>query len=197
MSTPNSIPAAMPTQAGATQFDPAKLADIHLPGTISLWPIAPGWWILLTLILLIVVVIIFLKKSSSGKKAVTDKEIKSQAMIELMALNEEYKKHAMPHKTVKQLSVFLRRYALSLYQRENVASLTDAQWLTFLDTMLESDLKQEQTSSQQLFSQKFSDLLTKAPYQAPDKSIDKKLLAQLFQTAKKLINTQQKVAGRV
>ncbi|MDD9890866.1 MAG: DUF4381 domain-containing protein, partial [Gammaproteobacteria bacterium] len=30
----------------------AQLADIHLPGEISYWPPAPGWWVLAALLLL-------------------------------------------------------------------------------------------------------------------------------------------------
>ena len=34
-----------------TQDPLAQLRDIHLPETVGLWPLAPGWWLLIALII--------------------------------------------------------------------------------------------------------------------------------------------------
>ena len=174
------LPPAPPT---TPQFDPEKLADIHLPEAISYWPVAPGWWLLLALIILAVVIILLWRKNRSRVRAITPaqkiKLLKAQASQELKFINDDYKKHGLAHKTVKRLSVFLRRYALSLYPRDRVASLTDEQWLKLLDKL----------SYSELYSQKFSELLTTVPYQPEHNSIDTELLSQLFTASKRLLET--------
>ena len=197
---PGSIPAPTPMAAAPmaaapmaaapmsdSAFDPAKLADIHLPEVISFWPIAPGWWILLVLFILSILLIIFFKKMRAGKTSRTGKKLKSQAMRELMMIHEAYKTQGTPQEAVKQLSIFLRRYALSLYQRDNVASLTDTEWLNFLDQM------PEQQSHSRPFSQKFSELLTTVPYQPAHKPIDTQLLSELFKISKVLVESHTRV----
>jgi len=195
------MPATTPTQAplqglppssiAAPQFDPEKLADIHLPEAISYWPVAPGWWLLLVLIILAVVIILLWKKNRSNNRALTPaqkiKLLKAQASQELKLINDDFQKHGLAHKTVKQLSVFLRRYALSLYPRERVASLTDEQWLKLLDKL----------SNSEQYSQKFSQLLTTVPYQPDHTSIDTELLSQLFTASKRLLETPHQETERV
>ena len=168
------------SQNSVPQFDPQKLADIHLPDTISYWPVAPGWWILLGLLLFILLSIVFFKlrkKSQSYKKAQRLKQLKNQASTELQNIKAGYKEHGIPQRTVKQLSIFLRRFVLSLYPREKVASLTDQQWLLQLDELSQS--KQ--------FSKHYADLLIHVPYQSENKMIDNRLLSGLFKASEQLI----------
>lgn len=176
----------VPEQMGTAQFDPAKLADIHLPEAIDLWPVAHGWWILLALMILAIFLTLFLKKARPVKSPRSGKKLKSQALDELMSIKEDYITHNRPQEAVKKLSIFLRRYALSLYQRDNVASLTDEHWLNLLDQMFDQ-LPSDTQSDNKQFSQKFSELLTRIPYQPSHKSVDTELLSQLFETSKKLV----------
>ncbi len=192
--TTTQMPDQIPAQS--TQFDPAKLADIHLPDAITFWPVAPGWWLLLGSIIIFLLLLIYLIKRKPAIPAPTGKELKSQAMKELQAIRENYEsqlaaKNATQtieqtaHKTVKKLSIFLRRYALSLNQRDNVASLTDEQWLTLLDKMNEQGSKADSESTP--FSQHFSTLLTQVPYQSSRNPIDTQLLTELFSASEILI----------
>ncbi|MDX2504146.1 MAG: DUF4381 domain-containing protein [Gammaproteobacteria bacterium] len=201
MITPMNVPTESPTSA--TQFDPGRLADINLPETISFWPVAPGWWILLGLVIIIIFLTIYLIKRKPAIPTPTRKELKSQAMQELHAIKAAYESQppqseASAHDCIKKLSIFLRRYALSLYQRENVASLTDEDWLSLLDQIYAYNSNKNSNKSsytsidEALFSNKFASLLTQAPYQSNTKAIDTKLLTELFSVSEILITNSFK-----
>jgi hypothetical protein len=100
------------------------LRDIHLPDPISWWPPAPGWWLLLfgvpTLLILLVWLWRFLRR----------KTVKKLALAELESIAES---DADAREKVQQLAILMRRIALSVYPREQVASLVGEQWLAFLD----------------------------------------------------------------
>lgn len=169
-----------------TQFDPAQLADIHLPSTISIWPIAPGWWVLLALFVLLCVLIILLSKDNKKrKKSLSPKQLKNLALKELTDIESIYQADINAHETIKKLSIFLRRFALSHYHRQQVASLSDEHWLKLLDEMF------DQRHKKQPFSHEFCELLSKAPYQSQHIRIDSELLQQLFNTAKNLVQNYQ------
>ncbi|MCU7938128.1 MAG: DUF4381 domain-containing protein [gamma proteobacterium symbiont of Bathyaustriella thionipta] len=188
-----------PMPSDAVQFDPNKLADIQLPEAITLWPLAPGWWWLLGLFILISLVIIYFIKRKPPIKTATVKQFKSQAMKEFHAIKKHYEAQLndkeATHETVKNLSIFLRRYALSLYTREQVASLTDQQWLKLLDKTYNSQFKKNADSNENnpLFSEKYAHLLTHAPYQPASQIIDHVLLSELFDSSEKLINKTAKL----
>ncbi len=173
------------------QFDPNKLADIQLPNSISAWPIAPGWWLLLLLIVSLIGLLIYLINRKPKPKKAKTKHLKTQAMQELETIKKSYQ--AQPddknatHKSVKQLSIFLRRYALSIFKREQVAGLTDQQWLLLLDKIYNNH-KSKNPQEVHLFSEKYAELLTQVPYQTPQTGIDHVLLNELFASAEKLIS---------
>lgn len=107
------------------------LRDIHLPAPIGWWPPAPGWWILLfgmpALAFLLAWLWRFLRRQSPKKLAL--RELESIA-----------KADADPLEKVRQLAVLLRRTALSVYPREEVAGLVGEAWLAFLDAPLKTNL---------------------------------------------------------
>jgi len=200
------VPPAMqsPMPNNAAVFDAQKLADIQLPEAIGLWPPAPGWWLLLVLILLLLWLIIYFIRRKPVVKKATVKQLKKQAMTEFHQLNTHYRAHQddneTAHQTVRELSVFLRRYVLSLYSREKVASLTDKQWLKLLDNTYNSQFsssfnsfsKNSSTDAkndnrEQLFSKKYAPLLTTAPYQSSEQFIDPVLLRELLASTEILI----------
>lgn len=170
------------------QFDPSQLADIHLPENIGIWPIAPGWWLLLALfILLCVLIFLFSKENKNIKKSLSPKQLRRLALKELTNIEKNYQFETNPHETVTQLSIFLRRFALSHYHREQVASLTEKKWLSVLDEMFNPAKKK------QVFSHDFTELLTEAPYQSHNTALDAELIKQLFNTAKTLVRNYRKV----
>ncbi len=101
------------------------LKDIHLPATIGWWPPAVGWWILAALILGLLALSIWTYKRLTRKTTLkTAKKLlhtlkHDQAQDNFQKLGE--------------VSILMRRVAMSLYPRAETASLTGHEWLIFLD----------------------------------------------------------------
>jgi hypothetical protein len=171
-----------PSQNLMPQFDPQKLADIKLPEPVSYWPPAPGWWLLLgTIIILLIITPLLIR--AYKKRPVSDarikKQLKTMAQREFERIKNDYKEHQLAHKALQQLSILLRRYALSIYPRQEVAALTDQQWLHLLDNI---------TGDKQ-FSEQYAELLIQAPYQSEHTPVDKDQLSQLFKASQTLLST--------
>lgn len=100
------------------------LRDIHLPDPIGWWPPAPGWWGLALLLVMLVIGITGLwRKQARGPK------VREPAMRELSRIEQEI---TDPTERVRRLAVLLRRVALSLASREQVAELQGEEWLAWL-----------------------------------------------------------------
>jgi len=146
------------------------LRDIHLPDAISWWPPAIGWWILAVLIPLCCYLIFRLYKRLTRKTALkfAKKQLKS------LKLDEELGKQ----KKLIALSSLMRRTAVSLYPRSEVASLTGEAWLNFLD----------QSIPIKSFNSDIGWLLTNALYSPEDNS---HYLAPLFNLCETWLNSQK------
>ena len=100
----------------ADPADLSNLRDLALPPEVSLWPPAPGWWIV----------------AAAGLAAV---------MIVSVAAMARYRVNAYRREALRELdlvepgciSTVLKRAALAAWPREQVAALTGAAWLAFLD----------------------------------------------------------------
>ncbi len=105
--------------------DLSQLRDIHLPAAVPWWPPAPGWWGLLALALI----------AASVAYAVYARRRHNRwrggALTALARLRNE-----TPERLLRELSVLLRRVAVSRYPRQDVAALTGEAWLAFLDRTL-------------------------------------------------------------
>ncbi|PKM11385.1 MAG: DUF4381 domain-containing protein [Gammaproteobacteria bacterium HGW-Gammaproteobacteria-3] len=125
---------------------PLPLRPIHLPEAIGWWPPAPGWWLLLALAALL------LWLGFKGYRRIT----RNTALKSARKLLAEIKQDPTQDDSDKiaQLSVLLRRVAISLAPRSEAASLTGMAWLRYLDG-----------SMQNLpFSQGIGRMLIDAPY---------------------------------
>lgn len=101
------------------------LKDIHEPAALGNWPPAIGWWILAVAIPLLLLLSIWIYKRLTRKTAVkTAKKILAE--IKQDTTQDNLTK-------VSELSMLLRRVAISLSPRDQVAGLTGLQWLIFLD----------------------------------------------------------------
>ncbi len=144
--------------------DPATLAlrDIHLPDSVLWWPPAPGWWILLCLILIIVLSVFFIIRRRRNNR-VSAIYIAKQ---ELSRIENEFKSKQDKSILVKEVSELIRRVSISLFKRNESASLTGKDWLLFLDKL----------NGDQSFSNGIGKILIEAPYQAKPDYNEVKLL---------------------
>lgn len=122
------------------------LKDIHEPEAIGWWPPAIGWWILAVAIPLLIILLVWLYKRLTRKTAIkTSRKILVQ--IKQDATRDNLQK-------LCDLSVLIRRVAISISPREKAAGLTGRQWLAFLDTSVKGAP----------FSEGVGRLLADAPY---------------------------------
>ncbi len=105
------------------------LKDIHLPDAITWWPLAIGWW------LLIVMVIAAIYGGYLFYKRLTRRTARKDATIVLQDIKQHAKDDVL--QTIKALSACLRRVAISIDSRENVAGLVGDAWLDYLDNAMD------------------------------------------------------------
>ncbi len=105
--------------------DLSQLRDIHLPAPVSWWPPAPGWWLLaaLTLTALGMIYLIYRRRRRARWRRA--------ALAELGQL-----RGATGQQYLGEVSVLLRRVAVTRFPRHDVAALTGDDWLAFLDRTL-------------------------------------------------------------
>ncbi len=143
------------------QPEQLPLHDIHLPEPISFfWPLAPGWWLLLAFLLFFILVSIWIRRFRKRNAP------KRFALRNLKKLEKTYSNN--PKKLVQEVSTLLRRFYITKYPRNEVASLTGDAWLEFLDNQL----------GKPLFSVGKARCLIDAPYRA-NVDIDVKALLEL------------------
>jgi hypothetical protein len=148
------------------------LKDIHLPEAIGWWPPAIGWWILAVLIPLLIVFSIWLYKRLTRKTAIKTAN-KILAQIKQDATRDSFQK-------LSELSVLVRRVAISVSPRAKAAGLTGRQWLAFLDTSVKG----------LPFSEGAGQLLADAPYRLTP--VTEQELSQLIDLCEDWLKSQAK-----
>ncbi|GAB3282517.1 DUF4381 domain-containing protein [Parahaliea aestuarii] len=109
--------------------DPASLANLHdivVPEPLPLWPPAPGWlWLLgfLAVLLALLALRAFIRFQRN--------RYRREALAELARLQAGGESRTAP---LAELSVLLKRAALTAYPRVEVAQLTGVDWFHFLDS---------------------------------------------------------------
>ena len=104
----------------------AQLRDIHLPDPVGWWPPALGWWLLLLLLPAGVVGLPWLlRRYRRGN-------FRRAARREVRALREN-NLGLSDRQRLEAVAALLRRVALASCGREQVAPLSGAAWLAFLD----------------------------------------------------------------
>jgi len=130
------------------------LKDIHLPEAIGWWPPAIGWWLLAVLIPLLIVALVLCYKRLSRKTA-----IKAAKKILAGIKQDSSKDNA---RKLCELSMLLRRVAISTSPKAGVAGLTGREWLAFLDSSVKGSP----------FSEGIGACLADAPYRQSAPSDD-------------------------
>lgn len=107
----------------------SELADIHMPGDISWWPLAPGWWILAVLLLAAVAFSSWrlqqrtrLQRRLGGALSELDR---ARAILTTGDADADLQ-------YVNQVNAVLRRVALLHLDAERVAGLSGQAWVDFL-----------------------------------------------------------------
>ncbi len=122
------------------------LKDIHEPEAIGWWPPAIGWWVLAVAIPLLIILLVWLYKRLSRKTALKTAS-KILALIKQDTAQDSLEK-------LRDLSMLVRRVAISVSPRDKAAGLTGRQWLAFLDSSVKGAP----------FSEGVGQLLADAPY---------------------------------
>jgi hypothetical protein len=152
------------------------LKDIHLPEAIGWWPPAIGWWLLAVLIPLLIVFLYWFYQRLTRKTAIKTAKNNLAAIKHNPALDNNQK--------LRELSMLIRRVAISVNPRTEVASLTGRQWLAFLDKTLKGAP----------FSEGCGQLLAEAPYRnSPPSELE---ISQLFSLCEEWLKAQTKQAKR-
>ena len=125
-----------------------NLRDIHLLTPISWWPLAPGWYVVMLIVLLLLIFLGY-KITKYLRKGLRRKN----ALKSLLQLRSQYPQQ--PQTTLIEISMLVKRCALSVYPRQQVAFLTGLAWLEFLD----------ETGQTTEFSMGVGTMLMNAPYQ--------------------------------
>ncbi len=126
----------------------AQLADIHLPGPVSYWPPAIGWWILALFVL--VALVFLLRKFSSYRR---QQKICQYALAELQLCYDNYSQAEPGDEAQSKLSyvnrfnTVIRRVALVHYPQANVASLDGISWVDFIRQKGESSLMTDEIAA--------------------------------------------------
>ena len=113
-------------------LDPASLQnlnDIVLPTTVGWWPLATGWYVLIGFVLIVTAWF-----SYRTLRRWINNGYRRAALRELQILENRIHEHEERDASLRQLPVLLKRTALSVYPRSQVASLTGQDWFHFLNS---------------------------------------------------------------
>lgn len=120
-------------------MDPIQipLRDIHLPTPVPWWPPAPGWWLLgIAIAVSAVLLLRWLRRAAAHRAGRNAQPLPEEIWRQWRALCAVSESSGDTGAQVRELSEFLRRVALSLHTRAEVAGLTGEAWLAYLDITL-------------------------------------------------------------
>ncbi len=132
-----------------------QIRDIHLPDSISWWPPAPGWWVLLAIVLLLALLLTWWIRKK--QKAYNNSIPKALYVLDKIKNN----KNLSDSDIIRQLSSLLRRVAMSVHGRRQVAGLTGNDWLGFLDRQMITKKNDKQAT---IFRQGIGQVFREQPY---------------------------------
>ena len=114
----------------------AALRDVHLPPAVSWWPPAPGWWIILFIILALLTLLFWFILQSQKKR-----QVSRQANVALEQIEYGFLWSENTEEAFRELSILTRRVVLTLSDDSRVAGLRGKNWVSFLNHIAASHLK--------------------------------------------------------
>ena len=152
------------------------IRDIHLPEAIGWFPPAIGWWLIAIFVPIISYFLIALIQRLFQKTAIKT----ARKLLKQLQNNDSL----TPLEKVCELSILLRRVAVSRDSESNIGGLTGRAWLDYLDGSLKNAP----------FKNGIGRCLADAPYQKELQSdVD---LPALFQLAQTWLNAQNSNTSR-
>ena len=118
--------------------DPSSLQnlnDIVLPATVGWWPLASGWYVLIGILLI--------ASAWFGYRSLRrwiNNGYRRAALRELQLLEGQVQQAEERDASLRQIPILLKRTALSVYPRKQVASLSGEDWFHFLNSTLKNPL---------------------------------------------------------
>lgn len=109
----------------------SQLHDIHLPPPVSWWPPAPGWWLLAALLLLTLCVF-----GLWCARRCRYRRYRRVALRQLHALYRQWQDEHDDLRFALATNRLLKQCALQSFPQHDVAALSGADWLAFLDRQL-------------------------------------------------------------
>jgi len=125
--------------------DPASLQnlnDIVLPAAIGWWPLATGWYVLIGFLLIALAWF-----SYRSLRRWINNGYRRAALYELQLLEDRVHKPGQRDASLRQIPVLLKRTALSVYPRSQVASLSGKDWFHFLNSTVKNPSFNENTTN--------------------------------------------------
>lgn len=127
-------------------FEQIPLRDIHLPEPISWWPLAPGWWLLLIVVFFTVAAgYWWWRKTADSRQR---RRVEQFAGRELDRIEAAYLASRDQSQLLGSLSILVRRVAMSLNSRRQVAGLCGGEWTEWLKRSTPQHGLDEQTLEQ-------------------------------------------------
>jgi hypothetical protein len=150
------------------------LRDLHLPEMIAWWPIAPGWWVLIGIALCGLGYLAWRALQKFQRNAARRK-----ALSQLRYLKAEYSWSGDAVSLGIRLSELLRRAMLAYAPRDEVAGLTGANWLEWLDKGL----------PERAFTEGPGRNIESLPYQNPDMDVSQVDIDGLIDAVRQRLKT--------
>lgn len=166
-----------------------KLRDIHLPEPIETFPYAPGWWILLAILLIIVGYFIY--RQIKYRRAIRLLKPAKLEIEQLRALSSDL----INSQAIVKLSALIKRVCLIYFPTSQVAALSGAQWLEFLNTQVGLITAKNNHSLKPLFNDKAISLFSQVAYQK-SAQVDQADWMDILNTSEKCIELIIKDAAR-
>lgn len=119
-----------------------QLRDVHLPDTISWWPLAWGWWTLLALIILIsgVTIYFIIRKRAEGR-------YRNLAISELNQILKSWREEQQNQIYLHRANDVLKRTVLQSQQMPSMTTLSGQAWVDQLNLWAKKPLStQSQTA---------------------------------------------------
>ncbi len=104
-----------------------ELRDVHMPDPISWWPPAVGWWMIVVVSVIVVGLVLWARAHRQRTRP------RRVALAQIKQVKQHYAVYSNDQWAITEVSHLLRRYALAVFSRSQVAGLSGRSWLEFLD----------------------------------------------------------------